>query len=244
MKTTKIAVLPDIHCPFHDKKAVNLAIQVIKDFEPDILVQIGDLADFYALSAHRKNPSKSKGFLHELNQVLALMDELDDLAPRKIFTEGNHCNRLQRYLFDRAPDLYGYFDIKMALQLDERGWEYYPYQEVVEVGKVSFVHDLGFAGVNGTRQTLQAYPGDLIYGHTHRFNCYTGGNLKKQTYTCWNIGWLGDPAQIDYLPSVKVKQDWVKGFMLLELTPDGYPYYMPVKINNGKCLVNGTIYTS
>lgn len=242
----KIAVMPDTHSPFQDDDAVNLFIKVVKAWKPDILVHIGDLADFYSLTSHLKNPYKDTGFLDELNKVLAVMDKIDGLAPRKIFCEGNHCNRLQRYLFDKAPELYGYLNVETALQLKERGWEYHPYQEVVTVGDCGFVHDLGFAGVNATRQHILAYPGNLVFGHSHRLNSFTMGNLKRQTYTCCNAGWLGDSDQIDYLPSVKVKQDWVSGFVLVE-QEKGISHFTPVKITKNKegkktAMLNGRIY--
>lgn len=238
----KIAVMSDTHCPYEDPKSVDLFIKVLKSWKPDVLVHIGDLVDFYSLSSFSKNPDKQTSFLTELEKVWALMDRLDGLAPRKVFTEGNHCNRLQRYLFDRAPELYGYLDVPKALQLKERGWEYYPYQEVATIGGVGFVHDLGYAGVNATRQTVQAYPDNIVFGHSHRFASYTAGNLKRDTYTAWNVGWLGDPRQIDYLPSVKVKQDWTHGFLLITID-GGIPFFQPCKINRGKTMVDGKIYS-
>lgn len=238
----KIAVLPDCHVPFHDQKAVDLAVKVIKDFKPDVLVHLGDLADFHSLSAHRKDPTKNTSFLTELEKVHKVMDQLDNLAPRKVFCEGNHCNRLQRYLFDRAPELYPFMTVESALQLKERGWEYHPYQEVVTIGPVSFVHDLGYSGVNGARQTAQAFPGNLVYGHSHRTSSFTMGNLKRDTYTCWNIGWLGDSRAIEYLPSVKIKQDWTKGFMLINVEGNE-PYFNPIKISNGKAFYDGRVYS-
>lgn len=238
----KIACLPDCHVPFHDKRGLELAIRVIKHFKPDVLVHIGDLVDFYSISAHRKDPAKSRSFLDELNESHKVLNELDGLAPRKIFCEGNHESRLQRYVFDQAPEMYGYLNVESALQLKERGWEFYPYQEIATVGKQGFVHDLGFAGVNACRQTSLAYPGHIVFGHTHRFGLFTAGNLRRETYTCWNIGWLGDSRKVDYLPSVKVKLDWTKGLMLIEMDAEGTPHHTPVRISQNRCMVGSKVF--
>jgi len=239
----KIAVMPDTHVPFHDEKSVELCIKVIKWFKPDVLVHIGDLVDFYSISRYDKNPDKDTGFVAELERIHAIMDRIDNLAPRKIFCEGNHEQRLQRYIFDKAPELYGYLSVETALQLKPRGWEFYPYQEVATIGKQGFVHDLGYAGVNACRQTSLAYPGHIIFGHSHRFGLYTAGNLRRDTYTCWNIGWLGDSRKADYLPSVKVKLDWTKGLMLIDMDRDGEPHHTPVRISHGRCMVGDKVFS-
>lgn len=236
----KILVLSDLHVPFHDKKAYDLFIKVAKHWKPDILIIIGDFADFNAVSSHLKDPTRP-GFSREVKEVRRALEKLRGIGSRRIFLEGNHERRLSRFISERAPELHGILDVPTILGLQEEGFEYYPYQQEVTIGKVSFVHDLGFAGVNGTRQTLAAFPGNIVYGHTHRFNCFTGGNLKRDTYTAWNVGWLGDPRKIDYLPSVKIKQDWVRGFLMVYLEADGTPHFSPAKITNDKVLIEGKI---
>lgn len=238
----KIAALPDCHVPFHSRKALALAIKVIKDFKPDVLVHMGDLVDFYAVSRFDKDPTKDRGLKHELVTVKHVLDRLDDLAPRKIFITGNHCERLEKYVLKNAPALAGIVSLDDVLGLKERGWEVYPYQEPAVIGKLSFVHDLGYAGVNSLRQTINAYPANLIMAHSHRFEYLVRGNLRRETMTIANFGWLGDPAQIDYLPSVKVKQDWSHGFGLIHLDNLGNPTIQGIPIKARKCMVNGKIY--
>jgi predicted phosphodiesterase len=239
----KILVLPDLHAPYHDKKAYELFIKAARIIKPDTLVVIGDFADFYAVSSHLKDPTRP-GFSREVKEVRRQLEALRGIGTRRLFLAGNHENRLDRYLQSRAPELYGTLTVPEILGLEEEGFEYHPYQEVITIGKVSFVHDLGFSGVNGTRQTLAAYPGNIVYGHTHRFNCYTKGDLKRNTYTAWNVGWLGDSHKIDYLPAVKVKQDWVKGFLLVYLEDNGTPHFSPMKITNNKVLLEGKLITT
>lgn len=238
----KIAVIPDTHCPFHDTKSLALAIKVIKAFKPQILVHMGDLADFKAVSRYDKNPYTDRSFKHELAIVRQVRKRLDDLAPRKIFLCGNHEQRLENYLLQKAPALADYISIDQAIQLSENGWEYYPYQEVVTIGKLNFVHDLGFSGKYSLSQTMDAFPGNIIIAHTHRFEMRVRGNLKRDKMVGANFGWLGDSKAIDYLPSVKVKQDWTKGFGLIELDQNGNPHIEPVSIDKGKCVWRGKVF--
>ena len=57
IKGKEILVLSDIHIPFHDKKALNIALQYAKDC--DTILLNGDIIDFYGLSRFIKNPEKS-----------------------------------------------------------------------------------------------------------------------------------------------------------------------------------------
>lgn len=239
---TRIACIPDTHSPYHDKRALELAIKVIKSFRPDVLVHMGDIADMYAISSYDKDPRKSQGFLSELREVNKVFDQIDGLAPRKIFLCGNHEARLEKYLFKKAPELHDYVTIPQAFDLKRRGWEYYPYQVPVKIGKLYFVHDLGFSGKYSLAQTMDAFPGNIIMAHTHRLEMRVRGNLKREKLIGANFGWLGDSNAIDYLPSVKIKQDWARGFGLIELEKDGTPHVEPVEIRAGKCFFRGKEY--
>ena len=238
----KIAAIPDTHCPAHDARSLNLAIKVIKAFKPDVLIHMGDLPDFRAVSRYDKNPYVERNFKHEISTVRKVREKLDPLAKRKIFLCGNHERRLEAYLIQKAPELDGYITIDNTLQLSENGWEYHPYQEVVTIGKLSFVHDLGFSGKYSLSQTMDAFPGNIIIAHTHRFESRMRGNLKHDKYVGANFGWLGDSRKIDYLPSVKVKQDWAKGFGLITLDRNGNPDIEGVAINQGRCTWRGKVW--
>jgi hypothetical protein len=60
--------------------------------------------------------------------------------------------------------------------------------------------------------------------------------------TIANFGWLGDSKAIDYLPSVKVKADWTKGFGMIYLEKDGTPHIQSIKIDKGKAFVEGKVW--
>ena len=56
----KIAVIPDTHFPYCDTKKLNKALLIIEEFNPDAVVQIGDLYDQVSFSNYPKDPSKCK----------------------------------------------------------------------------------------------------------------------------------------------------------------------------------------
>lgn len=237
----KIAVMPDLHSPWHDDKALELFIKVTKLYKPDVLMVMGDFADFQAVSRYTKDP-EAPSFMEEVLKARLCLDRVDAIpAKRKVFLLGNHEQRLETFIKERAVELYGMVSASEVLELEKRGYEVYPYQDVVTIGKVGFVHDLGPSGVTALRKMAQAYPSNLVFSHTHRFGLFTAGNLMGDTYECWNVGWLGDSRAIKYLPSVAVKQDWIKGFLFIDVV-QGEPYFHPMRIHKGKVFYNGRIY--
>ena len=58
----KIAFPTDEHFPFQDERARSIALEIVRDFNPDVLISGSDGVDFYALSKFSKNP-KSMGIM-------------------------------------------------------------------------------------------------------------------------------------------------------------------------------------
>lgn len=61
----KIAVIPDTHFPYCDLKKLNKAYKIVKQFNPDAIVQIGDLYDQVSFSNYPKDPSRCKYSPHQ-----------------------------------------------------------------------------------------------------------------------------------------------------------------------------------
>lgn len=216
MKYKSILVVPDTHVPFHDVRAWKETLRSIRQIQPWGVVIIGDFADFYSVSSHSRNPQRK----HELHrEVKAVNAELDRLAAAYsgpvCFVEGNHEDRLRRYLWDKAPELFGLVDIPELFKLPQRGWKHVPYRQSLKVGKVTFKHDYGGkAGKYAAEQSLEAFGGNLVIGHTHRGKVtYIGeGRPDGDPHFCLNVGWLGDLEQMDYVDPDKVRRDWQTGF--------------------------------
>ena len=68
-KVQKIFFVPDTHVPYHDDKAFKLTLKAIRKFAPDILVVLGDFADFYSVSSHDKSPDRRILLNDELKAV-------------------------------------------------------------------------------------------------------------------------------------------------------------------------------
>lgn len=243
-RLNRVLIVPDTHRPYHDVRAWRLFLKVAKTFRPHTIVSMGDLADFYTVSAHSKDPRRAGRLAWELRDVHKALDELDALGARqKVFIEGNHCDRLRRYLQDKAPELFNTVSIPTLLRLKERGWAYVPYKQDYKLGKLHFTHDVDNAGRYAAHKALDTYQHSIVTGHTHRLGYIVEGNAVGEHKLSAMFGWLGDVEQIDYMHRVKARKDWALGFGLGYHDPaSGIVYLTPVPIIKYTCVIGGKLY--
>ncbi len=238
----RVLFIPDCHVPYHDVKAWNLMLRAARILKPDVVVVLGDFADFYAVSSHSKNPDRAADLKYEVGIVKEKLAELTALgASRNVFVSGNHCDRLERYLMDRAPALFGVVKIPELLDLAAQGWEYVPYKSSTRVGKIHVTHDTGKAGQNAHRQSMQAFGGSTTIGHTHRMEYSVKGCADGPPSVGAMFGWLGDFDKVDYMHQIAARTDWVHGFGVGFMEPNGVVHLCPVPIVNGRCVVLGQL---
>lgn len=242
-KLEKILFIPDTHVPYHDTDAFNLMLKAGRAFKPDHVIILGDFADFYGVSSHSKDPNRALRLKEEVVATKAALDQVIALgAKTNAFVAGNHEDRLERYLRDKAPELYDYVSIPHILQLKEKGFSYTPYKQSHRIGKLNVTHDAGNAGRYAHYKSLDTFQHNTIIGHTHRLGYAVEGNASGERHVTAMFGWLGDVKEIDYMHQVKAAKDWTLGFGIGYLDPkSGTVYLVPVPIVKGTCLVEGKL---
>jgi predicted phosphodiesterase len=245
----KLALLiPDTHRPYHDKKAYKLMIHAVSQLKIDEIVVLGDYADFYAVSSHGRDPRVAQMLVEEIDDVNAGLDELDALFPaaKKIFIEGNHEYRLERYLMNQAPGLFGVTDTRSILKLNSRpNWgfvSYGPNQAYKVLGSKLYArHEpLGRTSEMTARKAMCS----VTFGHIHRIQLNSAVAMDGSQHTAFCCGWLGDKKQNMIFDYVKTHHDWQLGFSLVyvdENTGQFYPVIVPIS-DNYTCVVNGRGY--
>lgn len=242
MRLKRILFVPDTHAPYHDKKAFALMLKAARKFKPDVVVVQGDFADFYAVSGHDKDPRRAQNLDYEVGVVKERLRELTALNPeRKIYVCGNHEDRLERYLIQRAPALFGTVKVPEVLGLRESFWEFVPYKRSLKLGKLNLTHDTGTAGQNAHRQAMDTFQGSVTIGHTHRMEYTVKGRAEGAGQVGAMFGWLGDFDSIDYMHRMQAKRNWVHGFGIGFMEPNGVVHLQPIPIVNGKCVVQGEL---
>ncbi len=177
----KIIIVNDLQRPFHDQRTLTAVEHFWDDFEPDLEVYDGDIADFYTLSSFDKNPSRRFRLPDELRDTRGWLAARAEANPdaRRIFIDGNHEQRLQRFL-KRNPELSGLEELTVGklLGLEDVGAHHLDYMSVVDF--------LGFRIEHGYKTAQsKAFPTAVarwmalatgssgLCGHTHHFGIYS-----------------------------------------------------------------------
>ena len=242
-KLEKILFIPDCHHPYVDQKAWELLLKVGKFFKPQHVVILGDFADFYGVSSHSKDPNRALKLKEEIEATKTALDQVVALgAKNNVFVAGNHEDRLERYLRDKAPELFNFISIPKILELKEKGFSYTPYKQAYKIGKLNVTHDAGNAGRYAHYKSLDTFQHNVIIGHTHRIGYAVEGDAQGNRHLTAQLGWLGDVNEIDYMHQVKARKDWSLGFGIGYLdTKTGVVYVVPTPIINGTVLIEGEL---
>ena len=140
-------------------------LKAMKDFKPNITVILGDFADMYTVSSHSKDPRRAFKLRKELAAVKRELRKILKLSStERIFVAGNHEDRLQRYMQDKAPEIAHLISIPKVLGLG-KNWKYIPYRSDHKIGKLYVTHDIGSAGRNSIFKCLDSYQHSNVTGH-------------------------------------------------------------------------------
>lgn len=209
----KFVCLSDIHYPYHDEKALSLVKEFLDDFQADILVLNGDIADFPTISKYaprRLEAMKEIQFQDQLDTAVDGIEELRDYADVAHFIEGNHEDRLQAYLGSKAKELASLkaLNFENLLELDRLQYSHTNYGNGVWLNSKLFVYHGQYVGVNWTDKERMAAGASTITGHQHQQRV-TYHRDRSRAYK--NIG-QGCLCQMTP-PYLRTPPNWQQGFV-------------------------------
>jgi len=217
----KALIIPDVHAGFHSVKAWDVMLKFAIDFKPDEITILGDFIDCLNLSGHgAKSPAIAARLEDEVNASNSLLDQLDSLFPeaRKVYIEGNHETRFERFIVNKCPELFGITELKFLLKIPSRvSWtwvNYGPNQKHAILGsKILARHE---PLKNQPHLTLREAGTSLFYGHVHKRQWAEKVFLTGRRDFAACPGWLGNPRSpaASYIKGI---QDWQHGFATLEV---------------------------
>lgn len=233
-------IIPDTHHPYCDMHAWSLVLKVGHLLKPHGIITMGDFVDCYSVSSHDKSPARVRVLDEEIINANERLTELQALSPKEqVFLEGNHEDRLKRYLMTHAPELFNLVKIQDLLKLKERNIKFVPYKEHTKIGKLFVTHDTGKSGKYAHLQALDAFQANVAIAHTHRVGYAIVGNAKGKAHVGCMLGWLGDIRRVDYMTKINALRDWAHGFGWMSETSDGNVHVQPIPIVNGRVVVEG-----
>jgi hypothetical protein len=235
-----IAVMGDLHIPYHDTTAIGIMVDFLLEAKPDIIFINGDLGDFYATSRHEKDPRRSMA--EELDTCRQFLFWLRQRFPktRIIYKQGNHETNIERYLIRQAPVLLGVsdFELPVLLRFDELGIEHVGPLQLVCAGKLPIYHGhelpQGMSSpVNPARGIWMRVQETMMCNHWHRTSEHTETTgVSKKVTSCWSLGCLCDLS-----PDYAIVNKWNHGFAMVEVLDKAGNF----EVRNHKIL-NGKVY--
>lgn len=231
----RILILSDIHIPYHSVKALTVALEWAEQRRPDTILLNGDTLDAHQLSRFVRDPGK-RSFSQELEAFRQFIDVLRDSFDAKIiFKVGNHEERYEHFLMQKAGELHGVEEFRLENIIRSRAGnvDYVANKRIIKAGELNILHghEFGtgfFSPVNVARGLFLRGKVSAIQGHNHQTSEHTETDMNGKTTTTWSTGCLSD-LRPDYLPINK----WNHGFAYIET--DGHEFDVEnLRIINGK----------
>lgn len=224
-------------------------LKVARDLVLDEIVILGDYGDIYSLNQHGgKDPTLPLTLTQEIEDINKCLDEIDVMFPRsrKVYLQGNHEYRLERYILNKCPELFGVTDYKHLSRIYQRyNWTYVPYgpnqsYNILKSKLVARHEPLG----NSAKATAARALCSLVYGHIHRIEESHLVGLDGTNHVCFSLGWLGDKSLDKVFGYVKGHHQWQLGFGLVYADEKtGYFHHQKIHIlDDYSCVVNGKHY--
>jgi len=237
LKAKKLAVLSDIHVPYHSIAALTAAFDKISEEKPDAILLNGDTVDFYGLSRFMKDPRK-RSLAHELKALNELLDVLGQFNAKIIYKLGNHDERYEHYLMQKAPELLGIpeFELQHLLKAKDRGMDVVGEKRIIKANKLNIIHGHEypsvFSPVNIARGLYMKGKVSAMQGHNHQVSEHTETDMNGDIVTTWSVGCLCElnPA---YMPLNR----WEQGMGMVDLSDNGKDFEVRnYRIYKGKIL--------
>lgn len=215
-------LIPDVHLPYEDKRAVDNLLHMIERENPARVVQVGDLLDMKAPARWSKGRAEEYicSVRNEVDRGVEFWRQLREAAPRSelVFVHGNHDDRLRTYCATYAPALLEILpSLPELMQLDSFDVRYpkqQPYR--IEPG-VACIHGklLHSTAAFSARKEMLRHGQSIVQGHTHRLGVLY--ETTDRTRFALEAGWLGDIRRAGSYLDFPGVANWQSGFGFLNV---------------------------
>jgi len=239
-----VAVLGDTHNPFQDQRVIREVELFLHELQPDLVIYPGDMWDFYGISNFDKNPNRAGRLQQDLNSTAELFKRQRVLLPnaRMIMEEGNHEDRLRRFLWSKATALESLdcLTVESLYKLKDSEVEHVDYEEGVLInGNFLITHGSIIRKFSAytAHGMMDKHGKSGIHGHSHR------GGASYHTDRYGEYAWYENFCLCDLNPDWISHPDWQHGFSLVHFIGDRF-WCEQIPIVNRKFLYGGVLYGS
>lgn len=264
-KVKRAVILPDVQIgyrllrdwtldPFHDERAMGVALSILKDLNPDLVINLGDYMDFAEFGRFTQEMAFAHTTQESVNRGHDFLAEQIANAPNAeeyVVMEGNHDRRLPNMIQDNAksayalqqanaPESWPVLSVPHLLRFDELGITYvdgYPAGEYYINDRIRVEH----GSKTGPRGKIAAKMVaderiSVITGHTHRIEeVYKTTNVRDggRVNAAYTMGCLcridgavpSTNGSTDSLGNPVLKyEDWQQAVGIVEYVPGDGPF--------------------
>lgn len=235
-------VVPDVHVPFHCRKITRLVTKLIKEINPDGIVQLGDGLDAFQISTYSKDPSRRNLLSEDIDDWKSILNEwARHLRPGAVIhlLEGNHEYRLSKYIANQAKDLHGLvpdWPTLLGIELRNRAgphkWHWHPYTKwnSCRIGDCVLMHGF-YYNTHVAATALTKYRTNVIFGHTHRVQYISDG----VHFSC-SLGHASNEEETAHQPT---PTGWKQCLGLLHVDNQGKTKLDLLPVDNGRVILYG-----
>ena len=225
MSFKRILVISDLHIPYHHQDSFDFLREIKKEFDPDFIINIGDMLDFHAISMHQHDPDLySPG--HELKVSRKFVNELESIFPKVIEVDSNHSSLVYR----RALK----FGMSKEFLKD--------YGDFLGTKKWTWTDDITLTMSNGQRcffthgrsadilKVSQAMGMSAVQGHYHTKFVISWWANPDNLFFGMNVGCLINQKSMAFSYAKNFRTRFILGCGIIL---NGYPRLLPMVLNNG-----------
>jgi predicted phosphodiesterase len=208
----KTLVLADTHFPYQSNDAIKKAIDIGKQFKPDIVVFLGDIIDCVSISRFVKRMDE-RDFNTEIKATRRFLETTTRTfnGCKFYYLEGNHELRVSNYLLTHADALATLEELSLPslLHLKEMNITFLPSDKILQIGKLTYTHGHLLKGTCSqfpARSLYMSAKTSAICGHAHRESAYTCRAITGEIFKTYSIGCLATLT-----PSYSAYNDFTAG---------------------------------
>lgn len=251
--------------PLHDEAALNVALAVIAEVQPDVLVLVGDNLDLAEFGRYRLTPAFQQTTQATIDWGTTFAARLRAVAPEAkiVWLAGNHEERMPSFILDNARPAFGLrrgaepagwpvLSVPHLLHFDDYGVEYlpgYPASNYWINERLRVIHGHKVkSGGSTAHGYLATEKTSVIYGHVHRREWAERTRQDHDGPRTIMAASPGCLARTDgAVPSTKggtdlfgrplaTQEDWQQGLAVVHFEPgDGRFAYEQLAIHDGWC---------
>lgn len=187
----RIACIGDTHFPWASERACHKMYELLEEFKPTHIVQLGDLYDFFSQSKFPRPLIITPRDEAKMGREMAVHFWRRLIKTHKKAEcwqiRGNHFDRSYKRQIEFCPDNEPFLEVDSMLKFDGVQTVFDTLQELI-LGNICFQHGHKKFGAHVTTNLM-----NTVHGHTHRGAVHYV-NIRDKVIWELDAGYLADPA--------------------------------------------------